>query len=105
MRHCVGADLRMTPTLAMLLPAVLLAQPVAAGRVGPCDGAHSGERWCDASAPVDERVAALVKALTTGEKAGLLSNTAQPVPRLGLPAYGGRVGRYGRVFCHARCIR
>ena len=95
----------MRALMATLLPAALLGQPVAAGRVGPCDGAHSGERWCDASAPVDERVAALVMALTTGEKAGLLSNTAQPVPRLGLPAYGERVGRRGRAIYHVRCTR
>ena len=56
-------------------------------RVGPCDGAHSGATWCDAAKDMDARVAALVAALTTSEKAGLLSNTALPVPRLGLPEY------------------
>ena len=73
----------------LLLAAVLLSQPEipAAARVGPCDGAHSTAQWCDASLDVDKRVASLVSALSTGEKAGLLSNTAQAVPRLSLPAY------------------
>lgn len=96
------------------LVAVLLAllmcsscRAAAAGRVGPCDGPHSGERWCDASVSLDERVSALVKALTTGEKAGLLSNTALPVPRLGLPAYGKRVSRCqaDEAVAHQRIAR
>ncbi len=86
------------PLATVLLALCSSDVAAAAARVGPCDGAHSGERWCDASVSLDDRVSALVKALTTGEKAGLLSNTALPVPRLGLPAYGERVsGRRGRV--------
>ena len=71
-------------------PALLLALLVpctAQYRVKPCEGAQKGSAWCDSKLGFDERVSALVKALTTAEKSTLLSNTAHAVPRLDLPAY------------------
>ena len=52
----------------------------------PCASkAAEGWVWCDASRPLDERVAALVANLTTDEKAGLFTDYAEAVPRLALP--------------------
>ena len=73
------------PRLALLL--ALLVPCTAQYRVKPCEGAQKGSAWCDAKLGFDERVSALVKALTTAEKSTLLSNTAHAVPRLDLPAY------------------
>ena len=47
-----------------------------------------GRAWCDPSQNLDERVAALVAALTTSEKASLLSDESPGVARLGIPKYG-----------------
>ena len=74
------------PRLALLL-ALLLVPCTAQYRVKPCEGAQKGSAWCDSKLGFDERVSALVKALTTAEKSTLLSNTAHAVPRLDLPAY------------------
>ena len=52
-----------------------------------CDDSSKTAKWCDPGASMDGRAAALVQALTTPEKAGLLSNTAKAVPRLDLPEY------------------
>ena len=71
----------------LALAMLCAAAPLAAARLGPCDGGQKASPWCDATKPVDARVAALVQKLTTNEKAGLLSNTALPVPRLDLPSY------------------
>eukprot|EP01048_Picozoa_sp_COSAG05_P014161 COSAG05_NODE_1578_length_4501_cov_2.007269_3_plen_236_part_00 len=70
---------------AMML--LLLLLPCAASRVAPCEGDHKASPWCDATKLRQARIEALVNALTPEEKSSLLSNTAQPVPRLGLPAY------------------
>ena len=74
------------PGLALLV-APLLVPCMAQYRVKPCEGAQNGSAWCDSKLGFDERVSALVKALTTAEKSTLLSNTAHAVPRLDLPAY------------------
>ena len=59
------------------------------GRVSPCGSSNANETWpwCNFSAPISQRVAALVDALLPAEKAGLLRNVASAVPRLGLPTY------------------
>ena len=76
----------MSSCTALLL--LCCASTVAHGqRVGPCDGAHKSSAWCDASKGRAARISALVKALTPAEKGELLSNTAQPIKRLGLPSY------------------
>ena len=45
------------------------------------------KKWLDTQLSLDERLDALIDALTVEEKAGLLMHEAQPVERLGIPAY------------------
>jgi beta-D-xylosidase 4 len=42
---------------------------------------------CDQSLPIYERAVDLISRMTIQEKANWLSNTVQPIPRLGLPSY------------------
>jgi beta-D-xylosidase 4 len=42
---------------------------------------------CDQSVPVHQRAADLISRMTIQEKANWLSNTVQPISRLGLPSY------------------
>lgn len=43
--------------------------------------------WCDITKSIDERVALLVKEMTTSEKEGLFVNSANSVPRLNMDDY------------------
>lgn len=59
--------------------------------------------WCDTSLGVEERVNALVGAMTLREKIAQMLHQAPPIPRLGVPAYNWwneclhGVGRAGRA--------
>ena len=48
---------------------------------------HQGQIWFDSSQPLDQRVDALVHAMTLEEKVGQMVNGAPAIPRLGVPAY------------------
>ena len=49
--------------------------------------AQAGQIWFDSSLPVDQRVDALVHAMTLEEKVGQMENHAAAIPRLGVPEY------------------
>ena len=44
-------------------------------------------KWCDTSAPIKERAAAFVAALTVDEKVPIMTNEASGVKRLHIPPY------------------
>jgi beta-glucosidase len=98
---------RSTATPILLLALCAPETSASPGDHRACDGAHAASPWCDATKPRPDRIKALVAELTTAEKATLLSNTAQAVPRLGLPAYdwwNEAVHGFARVqFINGRC--
>ncbi|XP_078430643.1 glycosyl hydrolase family protein isoform X2 [Wolffia australiana] len=53
----------------------------------PCGPPHQSYAFCNSSLPVGLRARDIVSRLHLREKIGLLSDAAEPVPRLGLPAY------------------
>ena len=65
--------------------ALLLSATVGVMSQQMCE--QSSRTWCNATLSFDDRITSLLTELTVPEKAGLLSNTAQAVPRLGLRAY------------------
>ena len=65
----------------MLLKTAALALIAGSAAAAPCDQ-PDGRAWCDVGLELDDRVKHLVEALTPEEKAGLMTNTADAVPRL-----------------------
>jgi beta-glucosidase len=66
---------------AGIVPTVILSAQSAA----PTD--HAGQIWFDSSQPLDQRVDALVHAMTLDEKVLQMENHAAAIPRLGVPEY------------------
>ncbi|KAJ1454892.1 family 3 glycoside hydrolase, partial [Pelagophyceae sp. CCMP2097] len=73
-----------------------------------CVSPHADYAFCDASKPVDDRVADLISRLTIAEKALMLTARASPqggVPRLGVPEYdwGANCIHGAQSRCGSRC--
>jgi beta-glucosidase len=69
------------PKSLLLLLCVALAPAL------PAQSSPNGQPWLDASQPVEQRVDALVSAMTLQEKVSQLENHAAAIPRLGVPEY------------------
>jgi len=66
------------------------APPPTPEMVNPCINSSSPAakmKWCDATAPLSERVDDMIARMSLQEKIGSLSNTASAIPSLELPAY------------------
>ncbi|KAL8151437.1 hypothetical protein V2J09_021245 [Rumex salicifolius] len=103
-----GVSNSMRALLLVLLPLISLAprlgRPESIHPLFGCDPPTNSLPFCNPDLPIPERAQDLVSRLSTEEKIAQLSDSAPPIPRLGVPAYEWwseslhGVSRHGRGF-------